>query len=516
MKPTRSLGWLCALGAVMLGVRDGQAQGWPYGYLPEPLIVPVAGVITPYSPDAIWRAIAAGNTVPLSDRWRFSGGACVNEGFFLSRELKPHLSCFPARLTPWLQIEPSVFRDSVALLRAVMGHSLNRYPLRAFADTGRVLHAILVASPLLRGRQRTIRFDTLLVAGADTIRLRSLVLIPLPADSSRLSERLLINALPQVLGLPGELLARDPSGDPHIRTDAIVRLGLLRRQRLLRDTILQLDAMVRECGHLACIALNPAFAWQAAGDPGNVVWFLRVFPNTGLIVEALDTTANLAPGWMSGFRTRRVLPLGQPARIGTMLDVSWNSGVATVRLRRIAAPPTGLWMACGSLPVLGPGAGEYLGGKWQLEFVADTGRATGKSLKAELILMPTTLDQRIGRGLTGQPVIDSTYAFWGTLSTDLRRLGGIPAGNLKSREPMLPGVRVYARRERPGAPTFLDLSILLRPPPPHDRWETALDGVWNGLNVLAMDPETMAGTWESSGGEIAVAARGRFCGRRVE
>ena len=42
-----------------------------------------------------------------------------------------------------------------------------------------------------------------------------------------------------------------------------------------------------------------------------------------------------------------------------------------------------------------------------------------------------------------------------------------------------------------------------------------LDGVSNGLSVLAMDRKTMAGTWESSGGEMAVSARGRFCGRRV-
>jgi len=516
MKPTRSLGWLGALGAVLLGVRDGQAQGWPYGYLPEPLIVPVAGVVVPYSPDAIWRAISAGNTVPLRDRWRFNGGACVNERFFLARELNSYLVCFPARLTPWLQVEPSIFRDSVALLGAVIGHSLDRYPLRAFADTAHVIHAILVASPLLRGRQRTIRFDTLLVTGADTVRLRSLVLIPLSSDSSRLSERPLIDALPQVFGLPGELLARDPSGAPHIRTDAMARLGLIRRQRLVRDTVLQLDAVVRECGHLACIALNPAFAWQAAGDPGKVLWFLRVIPDTGLIVEALDTTANLAPSWMSGFRTRRILRLDQPDRVGRMLDVSWRDGVATVRLRRVAAPPSGLWETCAALPALGPGTGQNLGGKWQLEFVADTSRAMGKSMKAEMVLIPTTLAQRTGSGLTGQPVIDSAYAFWGTLSTDLRRLGAIPAGNLKSKEPMLPGVRVYARRERPGAPPILDLSIRLRSPPPHDRWETVLDGVWNGLTVLAMDQEAMAGTWESSSGEMAAAARGRFCGRRVE
>ena len=36
MTPTGWLGSLCALGVVMLSVRDSQAQGWPHGYLPEP------------------------------------------------------------------------------------------------------------------------------------------------------------------------------------------------------------------------------------------------------------------------------------------------------------------------------------------------------------------------------------------------------------------------------------------------------------------------------------------------
>jgi len=516
MKTTRWLSSLCVLGAVMLGVRDSRAQSWPFGGLPEPLIVPVAGVVIPYSPDAIWRAIASGDTLPLRDRWRFNGGACVNEPFFLSRELNPHLACFPAHLTPWLQVEPSVFRDSVALLRAVIHHIPDRYPLRGFADNAGVVHAILVASPLLRGRQRIIRFDTLLVTRGDTVRLQSLVLIPLPSDSSRLSERLLIDALPQVFGQPGALLARDPSGAPRIRTDAIVRMGLLKRQRLIRDTVLQLDAMVRACGDMDCIALNPAFAWRAAGDPGNVLWFLRVFPDTGLIVESLDTTANRTSGWMSGFHTRRVLRPDQPARVGTMLNVSWDDGVATVRLRHVAGALSGLWMACAALPAVGQSTGLDLAGRWELEFVADTGRATGRLLRAEMVLMPTSLDQRTGRSVvTGQQVIDSGYLFWGTLSSDLRRLGAIPSGDLKSKEPILPGVRVYAHRERPGARPFLDLSVQLRAPPPHDHWEVVLDGVSNGLNVLAMDRKTMTGTWESSGGEMAVSARGRFCGRRV-
>lgn len=67
MKPTRWLGSLCALGAVMLGVRDSQAQGWTYGYFPEPLIVAmdrntIAGT---------WES--SGGEMAVSARGRFCG-----------------------------------------------------------------------------------------------------------------------------------------------------------------------------------------------------------------------------------------------------------------------------------------------------------------------------------------------------------------------------------------------------------------------------------------------------------
>jgi hypothetical protein len=274
--------------------------------------------------------------------------------------------------------------------------------------------------------------------------------------------------------------------------------------------------MVRTCGHLDCIPLNPAFAWRATGSPGSVLWFLRVVPDTGLILESIDTVANKDPGWMTDFRSRRVLRLHQPTRIGKMLDLSWDDGVATVQLRDLAGHPSPLWKSCASLPAVGPGTTIDLAGRWRLELVADTGRATGRSLSADLVLRPTTPAQRAGKSvITGKPVIDDGYAFWGTLSTDLRRLGALPSGHLTSNDPAVPGVRVYVRRERPGTEPFLDLSIQLRAQPPYDHWETVLDGDFNGFQVQAMDRDMMAGTWESSGGEMAVSARGRFCGRRV-
>jgi len=325
-----------------------QAQVWHGNDPPQPLLVPVTTSTPPYSPDAIWRAIAAGDTTSLAFRWKYNGGSCVNQDFFLSREIHEYVTCSPALLTPWLQVGSAVLQDPRELLRAVIQHSLAHYSLLAFADTDRVIHALLVATPNMHGRPRTIPLDTLLVLGPDTVRLRSLVLIPLPRDSLRLSESLLIDALPEVFGLAGELLAHDRMGVLHIRTDALLRLGKLRRVRLDRDTTLVLDAAVRLCGDLNCIALNPALEWRILGDPPGVLWFLRVAPDEGLVVESLDTTRRPSRNVPPTFRTRQLLRINESAQQSVLaaamggttvpvLRVTWNDGVATVRLH--AAPP---------------------------------------------------------------------------------------------------------------------------------------------------------------------------------
>jgi hypothetical protein len=173
------------------------------------------------------------------------------------------------------------------------------------------------------------------------------------------------------------------------------------------------------------------------------------------------------------------------------------------------------WSLCDSLPLIDPSATLDLAGKWHLDFRADTGRAAGRTLHAELFLTPTTELQRTGKSVfDGSPVIHTSYVYWGALSTDLRRLGALRSGNVRSMDPMVPGVRVHARRERLGTTPFLDLNIELRAEPPNDHWEVVLDGAYTVLNVSALNGESMAGIWESGGGEMAIAARGRFCGGR--
>jgi hypothetical protein len=171
--------------------------------------------------------------------------------------------------------------------------------------------------------------------------------------------------------------------------------------------------------------------------------------------------------------------------------------------------------ACDSIPVVSPGIPLELAGGWTFEFIADTGRRTGRKMRADMRLITTTDRQRSGTDILGRPFIDSAYVFWGTLSSDLRRVGALQAGDVRSRDSLVPGVRVYARRERPGTPPFLDLTIDLRPPPPHDHWQTVLDGAYTTLFVTRAGRDGLAGRWESGGGEMAIAARGRFCGRRL-
>ncbi len=89
-------------------------------------------------------------------------------------------------------------------------------------------------------------------------------------------------------------------------------------------------------------------------------------------------------------------------------------------------------VSCDSVPLLLPTTPLELSGRWRIEFVAETGSRVGRHLRADLTLRPTTATQRAGRNvITGSPTADSSYSFSGTISTDLRRLGALPSGDVQ-------------------------------------------------------------------------------------
>ena len=146
-------------------------------------------------------------------------------------------------------------------------------------------------------------------------------------------------------------------------------------------------------------------------------------------------------------------------------------------------------------------------GSYRLTLVTASDDGTRRATTGTLHLQPNPPDLR-GLSADGAAADDVRVPLHGWVAIDLRPVGALSIGDLRSRDPLSPGVLVIEQRPAFAAPVAITLrlgSIANR-----RAGQTAVDGGYTALHVTRMEESGgFSGTWIS--GVHARRVEGHFC-----
>jgi hypothetical protein len=175
-----------------------------------------------------------------------------------------------------------------------------------------------------------------------------------------------------------------------------------------------------------------------------------------------------------------------------------------------AQPPTG-GCAPASERLPSDATADSLAGEYRVRVVATAGPKKGVAENARLVLRPVEESLRRPAAVAGLSDSTTRLPLSGSIELDPSAVGATRTGDLRSLDPLAPGVLVLEHRPaHPDAPAGITLRL---GSDANRRGVTRFDGGYFALSVRRIDATGFAGTWVS--GVTNQSAEGYFCAERA-